>query len=430
MHLLKAWFFGVAGASLCLANISGIVTDTGTMPIAGVVVSLEQGGQTTTTGTDGRFTLVTGTGIPTGNMKPFRNSLSAKISGNTMVVTIGERAQVEIATYDLSGKMLLTTLQTLNAGSHAVSLPQMRTGIYVYKVRSGSREYTLKGVAAGSRSSGNAILVPSSVPISLAKQLRKTGAINDVVAATKTGFLNYRCVQYISDTVGLKIKMIANAGDFTDVDGNVYQTVRIGEQVWMTENLRVTKYNDGSAIPLDTSTITWKNSTTPKYCFYNNTTNSETIKQNGALYNWYVVSSDNNKKIAPSGWHVPSNAEWDTLQNYLIANGYNWDGTTTGNKTAKALAAKKNWYANSTYGTIGSDLLKNNSSGFSALPGGLRTYAGIFFPQTQSAYGYWWSTTAYSVTYAGNRGLEYNSEGLGNYSNDKRCGFSVRLLRD
>jgi uncharacterized protein (TIGR02145 family) len=80
----------------------------------------------------------------------------------------------------------------------------------------------------------------------------------------------------------------------------------------------------------------------PKYCFYNNTTNSDSIKKYGALYNCYVVRPTNLKKIAPAGWHIQSDSEWNTLQNHLVANKYNWDGTTTDNKIARSLAAKTN----------------------------------------------------------------------------------------
>ena len=144
----------------------------------------------------------------------------------------------------------------------------------------------------------------------------------------------------------------------------------------MTENLRVTKYNDGSAISLDTSAVTWKTTRrTPKYCFYKNTTNPDSIRRYGAIYNWAAAYT---KNIAPTGWHVPSDAEWDTLQNSLIAKGYDWDGTIGGEKIAKSMAAKTDWLPSPYNGTIGCDLSKNNRSGFSALPGGYRDSNGDF----------------------------------------------------
>jgi uncharacterized protein (TIGR02145 family) len=105
----------------------------------------------------------------------------------------------------------------------------------------------------------------------------------------------------------------------------VYKTVKIGNQEWMAENLRVTRYNDGSPILLDTSSATWYGFdtvtrsyvTTPKYCFFNNATNADSIKKYGALYNWYVVSPTNPKKIAPVGWHVPSVSDWTALTTFL-----------------------------------------------------------------------------------------------------------------
>ena len=225
-----------------------------------------------------------------------------------------------------------------------------------------------------------------------------------------------------------------DAGTITDIDGNVYHTIKIGNQVWTVENLRVTKYNDGSPIALITSTEIWAYATTPKYCFYEDITSSDNIKKYGALYNWYVVSPANHKKIAPAGWHVPSEAEWDTLQNYLIVNGYNWDGTTTGNKIAKSLAAKTDWRIYSTTESIGCELEKNNSSGFSGLPGGYRSSNdGKFY--SQNNYGYWWSTTEGVVylakaTTAYLRLLGYDHGNLNSLYIDKGYCNSVRLVRD
>jgi uncharacterized protein (TIGR02145 family) len=288
---------------------------------------------------------------------------------------------------------------------------------------------TLKGNSVDGVSSGNIVSSQASSSTPLAKQVTATVAINDVIAVTKDGYLNYRCVQYASDTTGLQIKMVASAGTVRDTDGNVYQTVRIGNQVWMTENLRVTKYNDGSTIPFDTSAATWNSAITPKCCFYENTNNSNSINKYGALYNWYIVSSTNPKKIAPAGWHVPSDSEWTILEDYLIAKGYNWDGTTTGNKIAKSLAAKTDWFTYSTTGIIGCDLTMNNSSGFSALPGGYRSYSGTFY--SQSYYGNWWTATEYDASNAYFRNLFYVNYFLYRYYGSlKSCGYSVRLVRD
>ena len=215
-----------------------------------------------------------------------------------------------------------------------------------------------------------------------------------------------------------------NTTTVIDADGNVYHTVTIGTQTWTVENLKTTKFNDGAAIPNVTDNITWMNLATPGYCWYNNdaTTNKTTY---GALYNWYAV---NTGKLAPAGWHVPTDAEWSTLQNYLIANGYNYDGTTTGNYIAKAMAAQTNWSTYSNVGTIGCNLNTNNRSGFSALPGGSRGSSGNFFYIGDC--GSWWSATELNASDAYSRYLYYNSNFLGRYYDYKSCGFSVRLLRN
>ena len=216
-------------------------------------------------------------------------------------------------------------------------------------------------------------------------------------------------------------------GTLKDIDGNVYKTVIIGNQEWMTENLRVTKYNDGTSIPHVTDSSQWSNITTPGYCFYNNSTDVSYRNKWGALYNWYVVSPSNPKQIAPVGWRVPTDADWDTLQNYLITNGYNWDGSTSDNRIAKSMASKTDWISSTNAGAIGNDLSKNNASGFSALPSGNHNYNGSFYAQT--LFGYWWCAKEFDASYAYSRHLYYLNEDLKIYFNRKRFGFSVRLVR-
>ncbi len=213
-----------------------------------------------------------------------------------------------------------------------------------------------------------------------------------------------------------------------DADGNVYTTVKIGNQLWTVENLRTTKYNDGSAVPHITDNAAWEDLNTPGYCYYNNTTNADSIKKFGALYNWFAIDT---KKLAPKGWHVPTDAEWTILEKYLVLNGYNWDGTTDTsalNKIGKSLAAKTDWITSTNVVAIGNDLSTNNSSGFSALPGGSRYLLGDFYDRGGS--GNWWSATEYAASRAYYRHLYYGNDYLFRYYYSKEYGLSVRLVKD
>ena len=244
--------------------------------------------------------------------------------------------------------------------------------------------------------------------------------------------LNYQCVLKVTDNDSNVAKdtvaVTAYAGTVTDIDGNIYHTVAIGSQVWTVENLRTAKYNDGSAIPLVTDGVAWSSDTTPGYCYYDNTTSTDTIAKYGALYNWYTV---NTGKLAPAGWHVTTDTEWMELENYLVANGYNWDGSTTGNKIGKATASQIDWSLSINEGAVGYDLSKNNRSGFNGLPGGYRGDDGFFLNFTYN--GFWWSATVVPNTndtqsYTRNLGSDYAPFFRGAYG--KKFGFSVRLVQD
>lgn len=208
----------------------------------------------------------------------------------------------------------------------------------------------------------------------------------------------------------------------TDIDGNVYHTVKIGTQTWMVENLKTTKYNDGTNIPYMPTFSSMLNFKTPGYCFYG----FDTINMNiyGALYNWYTV---NTGKLAPVGWHVPTDAEWTTLENYLITFKYN--GTAIGNRGAKALAASSGWPTSYNEDAVGNDLSKNNITGFSALPGGNLLGGGSSFYEIGVS-GYWWSSTQSSSTSARGRTLNNNSSLIGLAGGSKQQGFSVRCVQD
>jgi uncharacterized protein (TIGR02145 family) len=250
-----------------------------------------------------------------------------------------------------------------------------------------------------------------------------TSSITKLIPNT-TYYVRSYATNNIGTSYGNEVSLITlpSSGTVSDIDGNVYNFVAIGTQLWMVENLKTTKYNDGTSIPL--ISWAWSNLKTAGFCYYDN--NYANKNKYGALYNWYAV---NTEKLAPDGWHIPSESEWYTLENFLIANGYNWDGSNSTNKLAKSLAATTDWPTQLGDGQIGNDLTKNNTSGFAGLPGGSRTDDGTFvrFGET----GYWWSSTEYSSTLAWIRYLTYSNIGLDRYVNfTKSCGFSVRCIRN
>ncbi len=193
-----------------------------------------------------------------------------------------------------------------------------------------------------------------------------------------------------------------------DKDGNFYHFVTIGSQIWMVENLRTTRYRDSTAIPLVDSSPTWSSSVNPGYCWYENDTIN---KYNyGALYNWYAVTT---KKLCPTGWHVPTDAEWTTLTDRLggepIAGGKLKEAGIQFWKTPNAAAT--------------------NESGFSALPGGYRTNIGEF--GQVGSYGNWWSTTiAVNPAVAYYRYIYYGNGAVTKSFINQKYGLSVRCLKD
>ena len=216
----------------------------------------------------------------------------------------------------------------------------------------------------------------------------------------------------------------------TDIDGNAYLTMKIGNQIWTVENLRTTKFNDGTSIPMVDGIeeydglTSYINHNTPAYCWYYNDINNK--NKYGILYNWHTV---NTGKLAPKGWHIPSDAEWTVLEGYLIDNGYNSDGMRKGNKIAKSLAAKIDWISASDLFSIGNDLSKNNQSGFSALPVGWLDEDGFVYGQGLRAA--WWSTTEGGLSHhAFYRDLNYYRDNLSRSYTSRSCGFSVRCLKD
>jgi len=195
-----------------------------------------------------------------------------------------------------------------------------------------------------------------------------------------------------------------------DADGNTYHTVTIGTQEWMVENLKTTKYSDGTAIPLVTDNTDWSDLSTPGYCYYNN--DNATYKNvYGALYNFYTISTG---KLCPTGWHVPTDSEWTTLITFV-------GGENVAGGKLKELGTA-HWNSPNT-GAI-------NENGFTALPGGSRDRSNGTFSGVGSS-GYWWSSTVVGGTDAYIRLMTSTGEGVSRYRTiGMKGGRSVRCVKD
>ena len=219
-------------------------------------------------------------------------------------------------------------------------------------------------------------------------------------------------------------------GTVTDGDGNIYKTKKIGSQWWITENLRTTKYSEGTSIPLVSDKVTWAFLSTPGYCWYDTTgSNYPYYSQDtfGALYNYFVVADTNTHNVCPIGWHVATHPEWTILTDFLIDNGYGYEGS--GSDITKSMASTFGWISTPFPGGVpGYDQASNNSSGFDARPGGYRTASGTF--SSIGSWVHWWTGTEHSNTHAWYRYFINVSESVSKNPFPKNAGFSVRCVRD
>ena len=233
-------------------------------------------------------------------------------------------------------------------------------------------------------------------------------------------------VAYGSQETFSTLAEIPKTGTLSDVDGNTYHYITIGTQRWMVENLRTTKYRNGVLIgttpTLDTNIL---NEITPKYQWANNGDESS-IATYGRLYTWYAVNDS--RGLAPNGWHIATSTDWTTLLNYLMANGYNYDKTTSDNKVAQSLASNSGWMTSSIIGSPGYDMSKNNSTGLSMYPTAGRFNNGFYSNGFQFAA---WTQTEYDSSNA--LYIQFNNNGtslLLQLPSNKCFGCAVRCVMD
>jgi len=194
----------------------------------------------------------------------------------------------------------------------------------------------------------------------------------------------------------------------TDIEGNIYRTIQIGEQVWMAENLKCTLLSDGTEIPCVADDSEWGDLTTSGYCWYNND-EAENKDTYGALYNYYTVSSD---ILCPDGWHVPSYGDWEEMRALL-------GDTATGGGKLKEKGTIQ-WSSPNT----GAD----NSVGFTAVPSGIRYFEGTY--NSASFFTSFWSSTESGIDKAWYLSLYYKDAVASINKTSKKDGFSVRCVKN
>ncbi len=298
-----------------------------------------------------------------------------------------------------SGKRaILTTYSTRYQSAGSFSLRVKKFGSRQVKVEGGFTQDWIEYIESNDCTKSNEI---SEIRTNIDEMQSKIWQNNDLLKGIRANALKFYGLMH------------------TDQDGNSFHTVKIGNQTWMAENLRVTKYRDGTEIPKLFGAEEWQNTSSGAYCKYSN--NVDTY---GNLYNWYAINDSRN--IAPEGWHVPTDAEWKELEMHLgmtksEADGDGMRGSNEGSKLAGNAAL---W----TDGKLGNNA-EFGTSDFSVLPGGYR-YSNNGSYEGMRDNGYFWTSSVLSSYNSWYRKLDYASSGVYRDYYGKRYGFSVRCVKD
>jgi uncharacterized protein (TIGR02145 family) len=342
------------------------------------------------------------------------------------IATTQGTATIEL--FDVIGKRVGKIQSILTIGAHSFYVSGLCRGIYTVRISSNTYTYTGKLISNGEPGSAmkinyigySDIQVKSPKLKSANDEIELQYNIGDQFKFTgSSGKYSTICTDVSTQSKTITFTFVP----CTDADGNNYPVVQIGTQLWMAENLKTTKYRNGDTIPYITDNYEWSKLRTSSFftgacCDYDNMPVNGTIY--GKLYNWCAV--DDTRNIAPIGWHVPTDEEWYKLKEYVHAN-----PGTSGSET-KALSSTVSWSAATYRLDPGCDLEKNNSTGFTALPGGFRESFGEF--TEIGAFGRWWSSTERMEDFAYQYNIGYDSWIIGSYGGEKNSGFSVRCLRN
>lgn len=350
---------------------------------------------------------------------------------------LAETGNIQITGRDIIGRELVHYENILNRGSHSFSFYAGNESYYLLTVTGNQTRQTIKMLNAGSHTTkGEQCKIVYTGDKGNMSGFKSQQAINDFVFGLGdelkyTAYTDVEKTEIIDSPAGSQIYTFQFDGwtpcpgssAVTDIDGNQYNTVLIGNQCWMKENLKTTTYNNGTAIPNVTGSSAWNNLLTGAYVWYDNDYSWK--GPYGALYNWYATVDANG--LCPTGWHVPTNDEWIALTDFI-------GGTSSphGNKLKSCrkvysplgggcnTTQHPRWNAdNNHWGT--------DDYGFSGLPGGLRRYYGAF--NYIGLHGNWWGSESSSGT-ALYCYLNYNYGYINTASDSKQYGRSVRCLKD
>ena len=396
-------------------------------------------GTTLTLGGGDILNLVATTGINTHT----RNESSLTIYPNPMYESSeiafysGSKDLSIIEIYNIEGKRIISQEQQINHGRNVFEIAGLSTGVYFARVSTTVWRSTINFVSLQHKNAIPAIKfkneISGDVNADAAFKSTSTLVTMDYNEGERILFKGFsvrdaRVITLIpiqSQTVDFEFITCEDGGK------NNYAVVTIGTQTWMAENLRTTKYNDGSPIMKAVSDSAWESNISGAYCWYDDDSAAYSSSY-GALYNWYAVSMNSNgfRNLCPDGWHVPSNEEWLVLKDYLISNGYNFNGSTKDNKIAKSLAAITSWNSSANEGSIGNKDYPayRNKTGFTALPGGSRSCVGSCYNSGSNSY--WWSATENSSINSLYWNLQYEYSDISNSDFEKLNGFSVRCIKE
>ena len=319
----------------------------------------------------------------------------AIVNGKFYVVggSNGSAALNTIFEYDPSLNTWITKANMLTA-RYSVGVGVINNQIYAV---SGSTTSAISSVLEVYNPTTNSWITKTSIPTArYASAVASIGSVLYVAGSSST------------NTAISTVEAFTAASAISDIDGNTYNTVTIGTQTWMQENLKTTHYRNGDAIPNVTDNTAWAALTTDAYCNYNNDLATSSVY--GKLYNFYAIADY--RYLCPLGWNIPTTAQWTILTDYL------------GGESIAASKLKESgtthWQSPNTGAT--------NSTNFTALPGGSRigdgTYASLV------GFGHWWSSSESTSTTALYRAMGYDGENVRSYDNSKKLGLSIRCLKE